>query len=355
MNNYELLAEKLDSLPNGYPPTEDGVHLRLLEKIFTVEEADIAAQLYAQPESVDDIAARTGREVRELLQQLKTMAKRGLITIELGKGGLRFGLLPFVVGIYENQAASIDKEMALLFEDYYQKAFAEVMQVQPQYHRVVPVNQTVSKSMEIHPYENILDLVNDAKSWAVLDCICRKQKALIGEACEHPIDVCMVLSPRERAFENHAFYHAVTKEEALATLKRASDSGLVHSVSNNQQGIYYICNCCTCSCGILQGVAKLGIANVIARSAFVCTVDDSLCIGCETCLDYCQFKALSMDTTVQVNAVSCVGCGVCVPNCPSEALTLIRRPEEEVMPIPETLIDWGSQRAASRGLTDKPE
>ncbi len=31
MNSYEVLAGKLDSLPNGYPPTEDGAHLRLLE------------------------------------------------------------------------------------------------------------------------------------------------------------------------------------------------------------------------------------------------------------------------------------------------------------------------------------
>ena len=37
MNSYEVLAGKLDSLPNGYPPTEDGAHLRLLEKIFTPE------------------------------------------------------------------------------------------------------------------------------------------------------------------------------------------------------------------------------------------------------------------------------------------------------------------------------
>jgi electron transport complex protein RnfB len=352
MDAYELLAEKLDALPNGYPPTEDGVHLRLLAKIFSSEEAELTAQLNAEPELVDDIAARLNRDVRELLQQLKAMAKKGLISIEFGRGGLRFGLLPFVVGIYENQAGIIDKEMALLFEEYYQQAFSRVMQVQPQYHRVVPVNATIDKNMEIRPYENILDLVDEAKSWAVLDCICRKQKALIGQACEHPIDVCMVLSPRESSFENHPIYNAVTKEEALATLKRAADAGLVHSVSNNQQGIYYICNCCTCSCGILQGVAKLGVANVIASSAFVSTVDETLCIACETCLDFCQFGALSMDDTVQIDSVRCVGCGVCVPACPSEALKLVRRPEEEVLPIPETLDDWGQQRAAMRGLTD---
>ncbi len=349
LNSYELLARKLDSLPNGYPPAEDGAHLRLLEKIFTREEAELTAKLNAKAESIEEIAARTNRDPHDLRQQLKVLAKRGLIAVELSEKGIRFGLLPFVVGIYENQAGTIDKEMALLFEDYYRKAFSEVMQVQPQFHRVIPVGETIRNSMEIHPYENILELVNAAQSWAVLDCICRKQKSLIGEACKHPIDVCMVLSPRPGSFENDPVYHAVTHDQALATLKRASDAGLVHSVSNNQQGIYYICNCCTCSCGILRGIAKLGIANVIARSAFVCTVDEALCSGCENCLNYCQFGALSMNVTIQINPVSCMGCGVCVAACPSEALILVRRSEEEIMPIPETSSDWDRQRTTFRG------
>ena len=350
MNNYELLAEKLDSLPNGYPPTDDGAHLRLLEKIFTPEEAEIAALLMPEPESIQAIAMRTGRDSGELRQQLKGLSKRGLIKVELGERGIQFGLLPFVVGIYENQAGTIDEEMALLYEDYYQKAFSNLMQIQPQFHRVIPVNQTIQNTMEIHPYENIIDLVDAAESWAVLDCICRKQKALIGDACEHPIDVCMVLSPKANSFENDPIYHAVTREEALATLKRAADAGLVHSVSNNQQGIYYICNCCTCSCGILRGIAKLGMANVIARSAFICTVDESLCSSCGNCLDYCQFNALSLEDFVQVNPTRCMGCGVCVPACPNDALVLVRRPEEEILPIPETLSDWGHQRTAFRGM-----
>jgi electron transport complex protein RnfB len=55
----------------------------------------------------------------------------------------------------------------------------------------------------------------------------------------------------------------------MGTLRRAAEAGLVHSVSNSVEGTYYICNCCTCSCGILRGMAELGIANVVASSAFV--------------------------------------------------------------------------------------
>jgi len=350
MNSYELLAKKLDSLPNGYPPAEDGAHLRVLEKIFTQEEAEVAAHLSAEPESINEITSRTGCDPSELRQQLKVISKRGLIAVERGKGGFRFGLLPFVVGIYENQVGSIDQELAELFEDYFQKAFTDVLRVQPQYHRVIPVGETIQNSMEIHPYENIAELVDTAQSWAVFDCICRKQKELIGEPCGHPIDVCMALSTRPGAFENHPVFNSVTHEEAVAALKRASDAGLVHSVSNTQQNIHYVCNCCTCSCGILRGIAKLGVNNVVARSAYVCTVDEELCTACENCVDYCQFGALSMGATVMVDPVHCMGCGVCVPTCPSDALSLVRRPEDEIMPIPETPSDWDDQRTAARGM-----
>jgi ferredoxin len=185
----------------------------------------------------------------------------------------------------------------------------------------------------------------------VLDCICRKQKALIGQACEHPIDICMVMDQRPNAFASSTTIRPLDRDGAIATLRRAAEAGLVHSVSNNQQGVFYVCNCCTCSCGILRGMAELGIANVVASSAFVNQVDPLICNGCEDCIQSCQFNALSMsDMLATVDRVRCLGCGVCVLSCQTGALGLVRRPEEEVMPIPETPVEWRTQRAASRGL-----
>ena len=98
-------------------------------------------------------------------------------------------------------------------------------------------------------------------------------------------------------------------------------------------------------------MAELGIANVVAGSAFVNQVDEILCNGCENCIQTCQFDALSMDGSLaKVNAIRCVGCGVCVINCATEALGLVRRPDEEVLRIPVTHTEWEAQRSAERGL-----
>ncbi len=348
---YQRLAQRLDALPNGFPATDDGAEIRLLQKLFTPEEADLAAHLRLTLETPQEIAARLEETPKTVRAQLKSMARRGLIKADRHPaGGLGYGLLPFVVGIYEFQINRMDAELARLFEDYYQQAFGKTLTLTPSVHRVIPVNQTVRNDMEIHPYESAAAIIANSRAWGVVDCICRKQKALIGEPCEHPLEVCMVLSQIPKAFDNSPTIRALTQDQAIATLERAAEAGLVHSVSNNRQGLWYICNCCACSCGILRGMADLGVANVIARSAFINTVDDSRCAGCGDCLSYCQFDALSLDDTVQINRSHCVGCGVCVPVCPDNALGLARRPASEIKPPPLTEPDWQAERAAARGV-----
>jgi len=352
MNNdsFRLLARRLDELPNGFPPTADGAELRLLAKLFTPEEADLAASLRLTLETPGQIATRIGGDKATLAAQLKGMARRGLIKAGRASGGLGYGLLPFVVGIYEMQGSTIDVELARLFEDYYRQVFGRALATSPQVHRVIPVDRTIRADMEVRPYESAAEIIAACQAWGVTDCICRKQKALIGEACRHPVDLCMVLSPSPGAFDGASDVRALTQEEAMATLRRAADAGLVHSTSNNQEGVSYICNCCTCSCGILRGMAELGVANVMARSAFVNQVDDAACLVCGLCLEQCSFGALSLGDILTVDRVRCVGCGVCVPACPESALGLVRRPEAEVLPPPVTGVDWLTARAAARGL-----
>jgi len=281
------------------------------------------------------------------------MTRQGLVNAGRVEGGIAFGLLPFVVGIYELQAGRLDAEFASLFEAYYQRSFGQMLAFQPAVHRVIPVGESVRMDMQIHPYESVSEIIGGAQAWGVVDCICRKQKALIGQPCPHPLDVCLILSQTPGAFEGSSTVRALTRPEADDTLRRAARAGLVHSVSNYQGspgGLSYICNCCTCSCGILRGIAELDIPNAVARSAYTNWVEVGLCAGCELCVAACQFGALSLDGVVHVDSLRCVGCGVCVPVCPDGALALVRRPAGEVQAPPADEADWQQQRAGWRGL-----
>lgn len=351
MDVYKRLAERLDSLPHGYPPADDGSDLRLLQYLFTEEEAELGVELRLTLETSNQIAARLARDKKETRKLLKQMAKNGLIKAEPIKGGFGFGLLPFVVGIYEFQVGRLDEKMSQLFEDYYQKVFSQMLTRTPQVHRIIPVNETIHTEMSVEPYENVVEIVKSMKSWGVTNCICRRQQAHIGNPCDHPLDVCMTFdSERAGAYDYSETVQSQTLEEALATLQKAADAGLVHSVSNNQEGLWYICNCCACSCGILRGLSKLGISNVVASSSFTINVDADLCTGCEACLDYCQFDALVMEENgiVTGNELRCVGCGVCVPHCEMAAMSLFKRESVETPPVTEE--DWIEERAKNLGL-----
>ena len=347
---YKRLAERLDALPHGYPATDDGVELEILAYLFTPEEAACAAELRLTAETPDDLAARTGGDAKQLRKLLKGMARRGLIAIDKTDHGLGFALMPFVVGFYERQFNDLDAELASMLERYNDQAFSDVVDVEPQFHRVLPIGETIPADVEIQPYESAAAIVNQAKAWGVIDCICRKQRALIGQACEHPLEVCMLYSAVPNAFDNVPGVRVQTREEALGTLKFASEAGLVHTINNHQGQEGYICNCCTCSCGIMRGMAQRGQANVVARSAFISQVDEDLCAGCEDCVPYCQFDALALDgDVIAVDRGRCVGCGQCVIHCPQEALTMVRRPAHEIKPVPASNREWMAARAEARG------
>ena len=59
------------------------------------------------------------------------MARRGLIKAGRVEGGLGYGLMPFVVGIYEMQVERLDADLAQLFEDYYRRSFGQMLSVRP--------------------------------------------------------------------------------------------------------------------------------------------------------------------------------------------------------------------------------
>lgn len=356
-NPYKKLAIRLDTLPNGFPQVKNGAEIRLLKKLFTPDEAELAAALLITPEIPEKIAIRLASsetknwDLITIKKSLKEMARKGLIKAEKNKSGLAFGLLPFVVGIYEFQLGRIDEELARLFEEYYRQAFGETLSIKPAFHRVVPIGENIRNDMEVLPYENVTDIIKSAQSWGVIDCICRVQKELIGDPCNHPKEVCMVLGSHSGSFDNNKDIKALSLQEAMDTLHLAADAGLVHSVSNTQEGIWYICNCCTCSCGILRGMSDLGVANVIAKSSFLCQVEKEICIVCETCIEYCQFGALYLEGgVIQISQVSCVGCGVCIPHCEELALKLVRRSETDIVDIPKTEADWQIQRAEVRKI-----
>ncbi len=220
---------------------------------------------------------------------------------------------------------------------------------QPSVHRIIPLEKAIPVDIDVMPYEKASTYLDQAESWGVLDCICRVQKNLIGQGCNHTVKNCLVFSPKPGAFQKSEEIETLTRDQALEVLAEADREGLVHSVNNAQSEVYYVCNCCTCSCGVLRGMVEYGSENSIARSDFYAVVDEDLCTGCEACIERCAFNAMTMvDGICEVDRIACYGCGLCISACETDALSLLQKSPEELAPPPADDEAWRKVRATSR-------
>lgn len=352
VDTYRNLANRLDAIPNGFPATESGVELELLARIFSEEEAHVTSSMRLTPERVSVIAKRAAVDESAAARVLTLLGKRGLVRARRSGGRFLFGLRPFIVGIYEAHLPRMDAEFASLFERYLEETRGEsIFGEEPPIHRIIPVEQAIPFDLEIFTYEQASRLLEEAKSWGVRDCVCRVQRRLIGKGCNHAIENCIMFAPVEGAFESSEATRAITKEEALRVLREAAQEGLVHSAANTREGQSYVCNCCTCCCGVLRGLVEFGQPAAVARSDFEVAVAGDVCTGCGSCVERCQFGALSVvDGTSRVERLRCMGCGLCVPACPTEALGLGRRPRGDLRSTPADESEWLAERARERGI-----
>ena len=351
-NVYKKLAQMLDAIPNGFPETESGVELKILAKIYTPEEAALACEMKLIPESAEQIAQRTNRDPAKTAVLLEEMVRKGEIQAIEEEEQRKFGLIPFAVGVYELQLGRLDEELARLFEEYYPIIGERLFGPSPGFFKVIPVEKSIPVEVQVFPYEQASAYLNNAKSFGVRKCICKVEKSLVGEPCKYPEEVCLTFMPTEGAFDDDPDTRVITKEEALRILQEAEKAGLIHSSANIREGHFFICNCCTCCCGVMRGISQLGIKNSIAKSDFYATVDPEMCTGCETCVERCQFDAPSItDDISRVDQERCVGCGLCVMTCPSGAMTLVRKPEDQISRPPHNLEEWMIERADSRGIS----
>jgi len=345
---YSRLADALDRLPNGFPRTASNVELRILRKIFPVEDAQLASLLTGTYEPIDPISARAERPPAEVSRQLFNMARKGMTWLDKKDGEVCFRLAPFVVGVYEASLDLMDHELAHLTEEYFNNGGVKgIMGVEPALHRVVPAQSAV-KTEWVLPYDDVRAILLKSKTFNVRDCICREMKAGIGEPCEFPKHVCLNFSEAERATPKEG---DISQEEALALLDEVEEIGLVHTVSNVMKGVGYVCNCCGCCCGILRGITDFGLENSVAYANYFAVIDPMTCNNCGTCIERCQVHAISEgDGYSVVDVEHCIGCGLCVTGCPNDVAVLVRRPEAEIVHPPADYSEWEHARMHTRGL-----
>lgn len=194
--------------------------------------------------------------------------------------------------------------------------------------QLVTVNEDIRiVDMEkVVPYVKARDLIlRNPDHILALVCPCRLARS---NPCL-PLDVCLIVGDPFASFvsEHHPDRsRRITQQEAIDILRAEDERGHVHHAffKDAMLGRFYaICNCCECCCGAMN--AHRNGTPMLASSGYLCQVDSDLCIGCEECVEYCQFDALSMNEYIMhIDEGICMGCGVCASHCEQGALSLMR-------------------------------
>lgn len=350
---YQKLREQLDQYSVGFPKTESGVEISMLEKIFTEEEAGMSLQLSMQLETSDSVASRTARDTQSTATLLQQMAQKGLIFRWHKNGVVKYAAVPFVLGIYEFQLKAMDKEFAHMFEDYLQEAFGKsVVGYKPNLMRTVPIHQSIDVTSSVATYEDSREIIKNQKLIAVADCICRVQQNLIDQHCEKPLEVCLLFGSAAQHYIDLEMGRETSTKEALGILDKCDEAGLVNQPANviNPGGM---CNCCGDCCPLLRTMKDYARPAEMVSSSYYAVVSPEECTACETCMDRCQMDAISIGEgeTAEVNLDRCIGCGLCVTTCDTRALRMELKPEDQ-RHIPrekgqELLMDMARERSTS--------
>lgn len=330
---YLKLREFLDTLPAGFPATESGVEMKLLEKLFSPEDARMALCLTWDLEPPGTIAKRCGMEESAVAERLESMARRGLVfRVREGDEAL-YRAEQYVVGIFEHQFDAMDQELAQLVEDYWPFLAMSWLPIETSQMRVVPVASAFDTTPVVATYDRIRDLIREKAPILIGPCICRMQQAAIGNQCNRPTKGCMGFGTMAQYYIDNGWGTQIDGEAALRLLDSHEEAGLVLNV-DNATDISFVCSCCSCCCPVLRLIKVFPNPADLVQANYRAAIDADICEACSTCVERCPMEAVvEVEEGVRFDPARCIGCGVCMSTCPQEAITLVPR---EVVTVPPT-------------------
>ena len=345
---YKTLAQHLDDLPGGYPATESGIELKILKRLFTPEEAEIAVHLTLMPETAAEIAERINTDENRLEPILTDMSHKGLIIRVEKRGQLKFMAAQFMIGIWEYHVNDLDEGLIKDVNEYLPYLTKSQEQVRTQQLRVIPISKSLDSGFKIMPYEQAEEIIKQQSKIVVAPCICRKEHQMVGEGCDKPMEACLIFGGSAYYYEGNGIGRTISQDEALDILQKGINAGLVLQPGNAQKASN-ICMCCGCCCQVLKMLKRTDKPAKIACTSYYAVVDEESCISCGNCEEICQMEAITIDEIAEVDLDRCIGCGLCVPSCDVEAIHLETKDKENQWVPPANVVQTYVNIAKERG------
>ncbi|MDA8141890.1 MAG: 4Fe-4S binding protein [Desulfobacteraceae bacterium] len=336
---YYQLRKRIDEYALGFPATQSGVEIKILQHLFSEAEADLYLHLSRSLEPMTVIAKRAGRSEAETAAMLEAMTAKGVTFPKILGEKKFYAAAPFMHGFFENNAwMQEDRVLAELMEAYLTKGFVPKGKAL----RTIPVQASVKEAKSVMPFDDVVKILQSKERIGVMPCPCNKHMQALDRACGRPTEVCIGFDfYAEYCIEGLGVGRWIDRQEAMAILKRADAAGLVHQIGGNSENTECLCNCCPDCCGSLRLIKQMPAPSKVAGSNFFAQLSREDCTSCETCIERCPMGALAMtDEGLSLNSLRCIGCGLCGTGCPAGAIALVQKDaaKPNTLPPPEKAI-----------------
>jgi len=349
---YGALGDKIDGLAVHTPQTE--AFLAMLRALYSPEEADLIVRMPFGLATAERIAKVAGRDTADVEPMLARLADKGLV-VDLNLGGtFHYMPAPFVIGIFEFTMMRLRGDdpdigrLSKLFVEYledgafYDANFKHGEQVSVA--RVMPHLEHLGDHVEILDYERVDRLIEEEEHFSLGVCSCRHKKHHAGQqVCKVPLETCTSFGRGAEYLVRHDMAREISKSEMKDVVQRSKELRLIFSADNVQNHPSFLCHCCGCCCGIMEGINKHGYPNAIVSSTLVPHVLMDDCNGCQKCARACHVSAITLVPEPktashkrmfmpQIDEAACIGCGVCSLVCEPDAIEMRKREKHVIHP-----------------------
>jgi Pyruvate/2-oxoacid:ferredoxin oxidoreductase delta subunit/DNA-binding Lrp family transcriptional regulator len=309
---------------------------RIARLFGIIADANEAELLLTLPGNAPAVAEKLGCSQKEVTSRLQTLFVKGLVFPSGKTDPLTYRMSRDLVQFHDASILWPDapKEFLDLWQDFMEVEWPEVAKtlskLMPRpFTRVIPVGVTVQAKTHVLAFEDIKEIMGNARSISVSKCTCR----LTAKKCNKKLEACLQVNKAADYNIARGTGRKLSAEEALEIVRQAEEDGLIHVVVNKQNVDQFVCNCCPCCCQTMPVLIKHNV-RVVEPSRFAAEIDPNLCASCETCPDRCYFGAISLEENepAKVDRAKCMGCGLCQVTCPSEAISMVEVRERDFVP-----------------------
>lgn len=332
MSVYQELASRINAGESKIIPG-------LLEMLADETDAKI---LLALPAGIEALADKFGISAKEAAERIHEMYLRGVVFPNKKTSPTTYRMAKDVLHLHDTsvQWKKAPEKFRDLWQEWVEKEFStfskmfhEMRKGKKPLSRIIPANVWAEPKSTVLPFDNLKEIVYNAKSLAVLPCTCR----IKAKKCNHTLEACVVLNKSADYNIERGTGRKIDAAEAMEIFEKCEKEGLVHLTGANSQNDPgpLICNCCPCCCMSLPLMMQGYAVNDPSR--FCAKVDEGACSGCQTCIDVCHFSAIGVrdegSGQVAVDALKCMGCGICASACPENAIEMIEARPPDFVPV----------------------